>query len=705
MAMMPGCQALSKWNSNQWANSSLAEEGIFTTPAERELLSLHSKALGQPSQQACESFRSLATSADYPLQNLAELRALIVCPESTALPFLESLQSKDSKDFLEGRSFMGVLFWTAKLRVALQATSPQGLNPQGAANAYVQLARLSDQIPEKRDLYLKALELGKLHKNKITAETLAAARTGLYAVAPRFDPQPKREKFLAVGKDWIAAREFQKGRTYLAPIIKKPLSFTESIQARIELRQSYKNEGEPEKHVAESRKLAQWLKSNKEWARALDASLFWARAVWTQGNTDLAERMLRSFYNEYSKIPSVKQNTGEIFWLLGRIADERKNYPQAVAEFARATEILPEKHKLLRAAKSHMAWMHRKNQDFTSAAKIYQELSADTQESDRNRLLYWLGKSLLQGQKNQEARAVFETLIKSDPLGYYGLLAHRELGWSLPPIAASGASTKQQDGSVSGDWIGHEQIPAESARWIDLLWRSGEKEILGKYLDSQSNNKSPGAVLFLIKAYARAGLYNNLFREIGKLETGIREKILNDFPALLFPLDYSETIDKAAQQFRVPAELVFAIIRQESAFQPTARSPADAFGLMQILPSVAAAQGRKYSIPFGNFEDLYNPEINIPLGTSLLADLLRKYHGNFFLVAAAYNASEKAIQRWMNHRFTGDVIEFIEDIPYAETQTYVKLILRNSIFYQRLKEPTKPLAVPDSLFTLATKSN
>ena len=142
-------------------------------------------------------------------------------------------------------------------------------------------------------------------------------------------------------------------------------------------------------------------------------------------------------------------------------------------------------------------------------------------------------------------------------------------------------------------------------------------------------------------------------------------------------------------------EIALSIIRQESSFDPMARSEADAFGLMQVLPSVAA----RFSVPISSHEDLFLPEVNVPLGVKLLSELEQKYKGSLILTAAAYNASEEAIAGWLKKRYHGNTLEFIEEIPYEETRTYVKLVIRNFIFYKRLSAQA-PMTFPESVLEI-----
>jgi soluble lytic murein transglycosylase len=140
-------------------------------------------------------------------------------------------------------------------------------------------------------------------------------------------------------------------------------------------------------------------------------------------------------------------------------------------------------------------------------------------------------------------------------------------------------------------------------------------------------------------------------------------------------------------------------MRQESAFDIKAKSPAEAYGLMQLTPETAS----RYKVPgiTVNFKNdvhsLYRPEINIFLGANLLKDLRKKFNNKFILPAASYNAGSKRVMRWIKERKGGGPAQFIEMIPFAETQKYVKLVTRNYVIYKQLTE-NKPFKFPEHIF-------
>ncbi len=138
-------------------------------------------------------------------------------------------------------------------------------------------------------------------------------------------------------------------------------------------------------------------------------------------------------------------------------------------------------------------------------------------------------------------------------------------------------------------------------------------------------------------------------------------------------------------------------MRQESAFNINSKSPANAFGLMQVIPPLAKQLARKHKVEYKGAEDLFNPQINIKIGSFELSEQVKKQKDQYALVAAAYNAGPGAVSRWLKQRFRPkfDIVDFIEEIPYDETRLYVKIIARNYLFSDRIQSPSKETNFPE----------
>ncbi len=174
---------------------------------------------------------------------------------------------------------------------------------------------------------------------------------------------------------------------------------------------------------------------------------------------------------------------------------------------------------------------------------------------------------------------------------------------------------------------------------------------------------------------------------------------------VIYPMDYWPLIEKYSKENGLDPYLMAALIAQESTFTADVRSSANAYGLMQLLPS----NGRRYAQRLGirpfSTASLTRPETNIRLGMALFKDLLDRFGGAHYALAS-YNAGDNRVAEWLDERPGLPQDEFIDDIPYPETQNYVKRILGTAEDYRRLygegrlvpgslkdAPPTRPLRV------------
>ena len=154
-----------------------------------------------------------------------------------------------------------------------------------------------------------------------------------------------------------------------------------------------------------------------------------------------------------------------------------------------------------------------------------------------------------------------------------------------------------------------------------------------------------------------------------------------DYYALRFPLADKERVLASARNAGVDPAWAFAIIRAETAWQTDAQSGADARGLMQLLPGTAKLVARRSGLPYDGADSLYDPAINIPLGTQYLANLAMRFDGSPWLASAAYNAGPANAQRWLDARGNLDPEAFILTIPFNETRDYVTRVLSFATIY------------------------
>lgn len=151
-----------------------------------------------------------------------------------------------------------------------------------------------------------------------------------------------------------------------------------------------------------------------------------------------------------------------------------------------------------------------------------------------------------------------------------------------------------------------------------------------------------------------------------------------------YPIEYEEYIYKYSAEYEVDPLLILAIIKTESNFNPKSISTSGAVGLMQLMDSTAKELAEKTQMDY-MVTDLYNPEINIKLGTMYFAEL-NKCYDNTYLAIAAYNAGIGNVNKWIENKKIEADGSNIESIPFKETNNYVRKVIRNYKIYKKLYE-------------------
>ena len=160
------------------------------------------------------------------------------------------------------------------------------------------------------------------------------------------------------------------------------------------------------------------------------------------------------------------------------------------------------------------------------------------------------------------------------------------------------------------------------------------------------------------------------------------EPIKQQITRVIYKKEYSEYVTKYAEQYGVEENLIYALIKAESNFNPDAVSHQNAKGLMQLMQSTAEDLAKKSKINLNN-ENILEPEVNIQLGTQYIASLLNKYDC-VEVALAAYNAGSGNVDKWISSgKIKADGSD-IENIPYKETNTYVRKIMRDYEIYKQL---------------------
>ncbi|MGE0044242.1 MAG: transglycosylase SLT domain-containing protein [Hyphomonadaceae bacterium] len=305
----------------------------------------------------------------------------------------------------------------------------------------------------------------------------------------------------------------------------------------------------------------------------------------------------------------------------------------------------------------------------------------------RARALYWRAEAARALGDTAEADQRLAEAARYDYV-YYGQLAAARRGGVMRLADNSPAPTQE----VRQRFQQRELVRA--LRLISEFGTQREFEMIAYYLDDTLDDP---AELELLGAMARESSYTRTALRTAK--AGIRRGILAvnaAFPLLDLPAE-------VRSMSRPEPALVYAIIRQESEFDPRAMSPVGARGLMQLMPATARLTANRYGLPYQLANLTGDPQYNIRLGASHLSDLLDEFGGSYVLVIAAYNAGGGRAREWIRdfgdpRSSTTDVVDWVELVPFAETRNYIQRVLENvQVYRHRLSGQPTPIQIQQDL--------
>jgi len=324
-------------------------------------------------------------------------------------------------------------------------------------------------------------------------------------------------------------------------------------------------------------------------------------------------------------------------------------------------------------------YKHKKYKQALKISKIHRRKFKNTNASAK--VLFWTGKILEKQGKNQQAINCYKEVLANYNTSYYafrangrikGLRNRRDTMWSV----SNSNRLNNSIFNISNPYPAYKMYAKYGREFLELV-EIGDFELISDYditdeiLDSWVNFKKGEASTSCLKA-----------RNIIDAQYP-NPDINNDICKLAFPLHYVEEINFSSRRNRLDAAVIISIIKEESHFNPEIKSPADALGLMQLLPSTASLVARRNGLNYSKSSDLLKPKTNIKLGSAYLKSLYDE-SGNMMYAVASYNAGPGAVRKWVNNYHSNDLDEFVEDIPYSETQTYVKKVFRSYWCYKRL---------------------
>jgi len=292
-------------------------------------------------------------------------------------------------------------------------------------------------------------------------------------------------------------------------------------------------------------------------------------------------------------------------------------------------------------------------------------------ESASSRWRYWQARVFKELGESAKGDDLFSKLAKTR--GFYGFVSadRMKLDYSLgdKPIKVT---DKQQQGllvtrafSIINEFKALDRVKLAQLYWKSNLARLNKAELLVSAKIAQQWGWNKVAILSVAQA-----------------------KHWSDVE-LRFPVEYESDVAKNALLNELPSSIIYGLIRRESMFDPLAKSPVGALGLMQIMPATGKKIVKDLQQKWRSKSILLHAESNVKFGSFYYKQMLNKFDGNYALAAAAYNAGPHRVMRWLN--FDGSLSSdiWMETIPYKETRGYVAAVLTYAMIYQRQLDEKK----------------
>lgn len=412
---------------------------------------------------------------------------------------------------------------------------------------------------------------------------------------------------------------------------------------------------------------------------------------WDMARSTIAE--LRKSFPDSSFAPRAMVRAGEI-------ARDAKDTAQAASFFRDAINAYPGAGEAAQA-QFEIAWAAHDAKDYQQSSNLLTEhlaLYAGKNTDNRGRAGYWAARDSERAGKFAEARTLYEAMQARYKANWYGALSQQRLdsmknSGQLPQAnftpdsmigrAVANLKTVTVAEETAGDTENERILKADQLANIGIDdWALEELAVA-----SQAAPTSPRVNLVIARIYRTRGqnllAFNQLKKSYPDYSQMKPEELTREEWDIFYPLNYWDIITQEARAKRLDPHQVAGLIRQESVFDPRAASPAKAYGLMQLLVPTGASLARKYGIDRQiTVESLFEPRLNIQLGTAYMRDQFDKF-GRIEYVAVAYNAGPGRVPQW-RASLPLEIDEFAEAIPFKETRGYVQGVVRNTLQYERL---------------------
>jgi soluble lytic murein transglycosylase len=368
----------------------------------------------------------------------------------------------------------------------------------------------------------------------------------------------------------------------------------------------------------------------------------------------------------------------------------KRDYPTAVKYYSYLATHFPESTNAA-AAHWRAGWLSYRQGLYAEAARLFDEqIKLYPTDKETVAAIYWRGR-LFETQDHKPANAVtnYRALVRAYQHYFYAQMARRRLS----TLGDAQAVAEPQMDRMQAPLVPvlEESFPTDSLHLAKarLLANAGLNDYIAAEIAADPDSSSWSA-LAEAQIYASYGETYRAMRALKKALPYAASAPIKSIPLaywhILFPKAWWENIKAESEKNNLDPYLVASLIRQESEFNPSVVSYANAYGLMQLLPVTGKQMAKEEGIKNFQTFQLLDPEMNIRLGCRYLREMLNKLGGVQEYALAAYNAGDERVVDWQSAGPYSGIDEFIESIPFTQTREYVEAILRNEETYRAIDE-------------------
>jgi soluble lytic murein transglycosylase len=403
-------------------------------------------------------------------------------------------------------------------------------------------------------------------------------------------------------------------------------------------------------------------------------------------DTDGVKKIVEQMESNFPRSPWL----AEALFSSGNMQMLRRDYPAAVNDYSYLATHFPENTNAA-AAHWRAGWFSYRQGLYADATRLFDEqIRLYPGAKETVSAIYWRGRLYeTQDHKPDSAAANYRALIRAYQHFFYAQMARQRLA-ALGNAQPAPQAQLDRLQAVPVPQLA-ESFPVDSPHLAKakLLANAGLNDYIAQEIAADPDSASWSA-LAEAQIYASYGeayrAMRSLKRALPYAATASIKSIPLAYWRILFPEPWWETIKAESAKNNLDPYFVASLIRQESEFNPSVISHANAYGLMQLLPSVGKAMAHEEGISHFETFQLLDPEMNIRLGTRYLRKMLEKFGGVQEYALAAYNAGDYRVVDWQSAGPYSGIDEFVESIPFTETREYVEAIRRNMETYKAIDE-------------------